>query len=62
MENRSAKLDRSDFLEYAAVRGRESAADLLLLCGYDGYLQTVEDYDDLMYLLTDGKCGMPLNH
>ena len=55
------KMCRSKFLEYAITNGKQAAADLLLLCGYDGYLQGVENYDDLMYLLTDGKEGKPLN-
>jgi len=42
-------MDRYDFLQYAIESGRKAAADLLLLCGPDGYAGA--DYDDLMALL-----------
>lgn len=45
MKNRVYK---SDILQYAQAQGREAAADLLLLIGYDGYLGSVEEYDELM--------------
>ena len=51
-EGRKEKgMDRYDFLEYGIEFGREAAADLLLLCGPDGYIGT--DYDELMELLTN---------
>ena len=43
-------MDRYDFLEYGIANGQKAAADLLLLCGPDGYAGN--DYDDLMKLLT----------
>ena len=51
---------RTEFLDYAITNGKQAAADLLLLCGPDGYLQDYDNYQDLMYLLTDGKEGKPL--
>ena len=56
----AATTDRMAILEYAIVHGRQAAADLLLLFGPDNYLQGPANYDDLMYLLTDGKEGKPL--
>ena len=53
-------MERMDFLKYAETNGKQAAADLLLLCGADNYLQGVDNYNDLMYLLTDGKEGKPL--
>lgn len=44
----TGKMSRMDFIEYAEVKGASSAADLLLLCGYDGFDGTVEQYDKLM--------------
>lgn len=52
--------DRMYFLEMAITEGKQSAADLLLLVGPDGYLQDYDNYQDLMYLLTDGKEGKPI--
>ncbi len=54
------KVDRAEILEYSIIHGRQAGADLLLLCGADGYLQSYDNYQDLMYLLTDGKEGKPL--
>lgn len=54
------KMCRTEFLDYAITHGKQAAADLLLLCGPDGYLQDYDNYQDLMYLLTDGKEGKPL--
>lgn len=54
------KTDRIEILEYAIIHGKQAAADLLLLFGPDNYLQGGANYDDLMYLLTDGKEGKPL--
>lgn len=42
------KMKRMDFIEYAEVHGALAAAALLLLCGYDGFDGTVEQYDKLM--------------
>ena len=44
----TGKMSRMDFIEYAEVKGASAAADLLLLCGYDGFDGTVEQYDKLM--------------
>lgn len=60
MEKNTDLMCRTDFLEYAITHGKEAAADLLLLCGPDGYLEGYGNYQDLMYLLTDGKDGKPI--
>ena len=54
-------MSRADFLNYAERFGKESAADLLLLCGPDGFDEDYDEYQDLMYFLSDGKEGKPLN-
>ena len=54
------KMCRTEFLDYAITNGKEAAANLLLLCGPDGYLQDYNNYQDLMYWLTDGKDGKPM--
>lgn len=52
--------DRMYFLEMAIKEGKQAAADLLLLIGPDSYVQDYDNYQDLMYWLTDGKDGKPL--
>ena len=39
-------MERMDFLKYAETIGKQAAADLLLLCGADNYLQGVDNYND----------------
>lgn len=56
----TGKMSRTEFLDYAITHGKAAAADLLLLCGPDGYPQDYDNYQDLMYLLTDGKEGKPM--
>ncbi len=51
---------RSEFLQLAIERGKQYAADVLLMIGPDGYLQSYDNYQDLMYHLTDGRCGAPM--
>lgn len=40
---------------------KEAAAGLLLLCGPDGFDEDYDRYQDLMYFLSEGKEGKPLN-
>jgi len=40
-------MKKQDFLEYADTCGKQAAADLLLLCGPDGY---DGDYDEYLEL------------
>ena len=54
-------MSRSDFLNYAAQFRKEAAVGLLLLCGHDGLDEDYDEYHDLMYFLSDGKEGKPLN-
>ena len=56
-----SSMSRSDFLDYAAQFGKEAAAGLLLLCGPDGFDEDYGEYQDLMYFLSDGKEGKPVN-
>ena len=42
-----------DFMEYAEANGKPMAADLLLLCGPDGYEGSYEEYEDLERVLND---------
>ena len=56
-----SNMSRSDFLDYATQFGKEAAAGLLLLCGPDGFDEDYDEYQDLMYFLSDGKEGDPLN-
>lgn len=48
--NEKKLMNRFDFIEYAEdeKHGYGEAADLLLLCGYDGFDGTVDEYDELM--------------
>ena len=54
-------ISRADFLNYAEQFGKEAAVGLLLLCGPDGFDEDYDGYQDLMYFLSDGKDGKPLN-
>ncbi len=40
-------MERKDFLEYAEECGNEAAANLLLLCGPDGFNGSYEEYEEL---------------
>ncbi len=53
-------LDRVGVLEYACVHGKAAAAQLLKDAGAFRYRQPWENYNDLLYLLTDGKEGLPM--
>lgn len=50
-------MNREQILEYARQTGDESAANLLLLLGPDGYDGTWQDYNELMYALTSHERG-----
>ena len=41
------KLTKQDFIEYAEDKGKQAAADLLLLAGPDGYGGTYDEYLEL---------------
>ena len=46
-------MTRNDFIEYATHKGGQAAADLLLLCGPDGFDGDWYEYNELMnYLKT----------
>ena len=49
------RLTRRMVLDYAAETSHESAANLLLLLGPDGYAGDYQDYNELMYILTNSK-------
>lgn len=48
-------IGRDGILDYARITSRESAANLLLLLGPDAYDGDYEDYNELMYILTNAK-------
>ena len=50
-------VDRVEVLEHAIKYGKDAALALLKSFGPDNYLQTRENYNDLLYFLTDGKEG-----
>lgn len=52
-------LDRVGMLEYACQHGKAAAAERLKAAGFELYRQPWEDYNDLLYLLTDGEEGLP---
>ena len=54
-------MSRADFLNYAAQFGKEATVGLLLLCGPDGFDEDYNGYQDLIYFLSNGKEGKPLN-
>ena len=45
-------MNREQILEYARQTGNESAANLLLLLGPNGFAGNYQDYNELMYTLT----------
>lgn len=53
----SSIIDRVEVLEHAIKYGKDAALALLKSFGPDNYLQTRENYNDLLYFLTDGKEG-----
>lgn len=53
-------IDRVEVLEHAIQYGKDAAAELLKCYGPDNYLQTNDNYNDLLYLLTGGKEGSPM--
>lgn len=55
-----AMIGRMEVLEHAIKYGDASAVELLKSYGPDNYVQTKENYNDLLYLLTDGKEGYPM--
>ena len=55
MKTEAAPMTYQDVMDYAKQTGKESAADLLLLLGPDGYSGTYEEYNELMYILTGGE-------
>lgn len=44
-----------DFIDYAFARSSEEAANLLLLCGPDGYAGSVDEYYSLLAILNGEK-------
>ena len=48
-------MTRQDVLDYARKTSNESAANLLLLLGPDGYEGDYQDYNELLYILTNFK-------
>lgn len=59
-KNAPAIIDRVAILEHAIQYGKDAAAELLKCYGPDNYLQTKDNYNDLLYLLTGGKEGSPM--
>ncbi|MBQ1776626.1 MAG: hypothetical protein IIZ93_00570 [Acidaminococcaceae bacterium] len=55
MPNCNFSMTRQDVMAYARKTSNESAANLLLLLGPDGYEGDFQDYNELMYILTNGK-------
>lgn len=53
-------IDRVAVLEHAIQYGKDAAAELLKAFGPDHYVQTRDNYNDLLYLLTGGKEGLPM--
>lgn len=46
-------MKKQDFLEYAEACGKQAAADLLLLCGPDGYAGDYSEYLELEKILNE---------
>jgi hypothetical protein len=59
-KNAPALIDRVVILEHAIQYGKDSAVEILKCYGPDNYLQTKDNYNDLLYLLTCGKEGSPM--
>lgn len=53
-------IDRVTILEHAIQYGNKAAIELLKSYGCDNYLQTRANYNDLLYLLSGGKEGSPM--
>lgn len=47
-------MKKQDFLDYAKTHGAQAAADLLLLCGPDGYDGDYAEYEELERTLNAG--------
>lgn len=48
-------ISKKDVLEYLEACGKEAAANLLLLCGTDGFDGTYEEYKELEAMLNEGE-------
>lgn len=58
----TSMIDRVDVLEHAIKYGNKAAAEFLKSFGPDNYVQTKENYADLLYLLTNGAEGIPMEN
>ena len=58
----TSMIDRVDVLEHAIRYGNKAAAEFLKSFGPDNYVQTKENYADLLYLLTSGAEGIPMEN
>lgn len=58
--NYLTKVDRVGILEHAVRFGKSAAAEHLKASGPDNYVESVDNYNDLLYLLTNGKEGTPM--
>lgn len=56
----TAMIDRVEVLEHAIQYGNKAAVELLKSFGPDCYSQTADNYADLLYLLTGGAEGRPM--
>lgn len=56
----TAMIDRVEVLEHAIQYGNKAAVELLKSFGPDCYIQTADNYADLLYLLTGGAEGRPM--
>ena len=48
-----AMIDKKEILNYACVNGNMAAADLLLLFGPDSFMGTIEEFNSLLYELSN---------
>lgn len=55
MPRRAFSMTYQDVMDYASKTSSESAANLLLLLGPDGYEGDWQDYNELMWVLTKGE-------
>lgn len=55
-------IDRLQVLEHAIQYGNKAAVEFLKSFGPDNYAQTRENYADLLYLLTGGAEGIPMEN
>lgn len=58
----TAMIDRVEVLEHAIQYGNKAAVELLKSFGPDCYRQTADNYADLLYLLTGGAEGIPMEN